>query len=298
MKTNHLFSSIPVALALVLTPCVSFLPSASAAEADATGWYWLSSDAKYSNFFDPSSVKVTGAVETAHGRVATEIEAYVKTGYSYGGAQETIASYGIGDVIPNPNQLAYSVALVKVNPQNRTLQYVKEDFYDAQDKVIWSRTNAEEKEITSQQFDEEFYTNIVDCVFGAGEVARSKAENRWLDLYTHEADGLTMTAIADTTTMRKKGDNLFFWEWDTLKDASGNTLEIKFLKKAVNLPNGTESIIRARYWSGQTGWKDLEDDLDGAYRYIKAGTPQAQGIRALRNYAYTHEKWVNRYSIN
>ncbi len=272
--------------------------AAQSAPEEETGWYWLSSDDKYSNYFDPSSVVATGSVETARGKVATEIEAYIKTSYSYGGAQETIQSYGVKDVIPNPAQLSYSVALLKVNPQNRTVQYAKEDFYDPQGKVVWSHADGKEKEINSQSFDEQFYTVIVDNVFHEGETDRAKAEDRWLDLYKSEVDGLTTTAIADTTTMRKKGDNLIFWEWDTLKDAAGNTLEIKFLKKAVNLPQGTERVIQAKYWSGQTGWRDLEDDLGGAYRMISDGTPQAQGLTALRTYAQSHVKWVNRYSIN
>ena len=272
--------------------------AAQSAPEEETGWYWLSSDDKYSNYFDPSSVVATGSVETARGKVATEIEAYIKTSYSYGGAQETIQSYGVKDVIPNPAQLSYSVALLKVNPQNRTVQYAKEDFYDPQGKVVWSHADGKEKEINSQSFDEQFYTVIVDNVFHEGETERAKAEDRWLDLYTSEVDGLTTTAIADTTTMRKKGDNLIFWEWDTLKDAAGNTLEIKFLKKAVNLPQGTECVIQAKYWSGQTGWRDLEDDLGGAYRMISSGTPQAQGLGVLRTYAQSHVKWVNRYSIN
>lgn len=304
-KTKHLGSAL--AALLLLAPCaacvvptISMAPTAAAAAAqnEDAGWYWLSSDEKYSNFFDPDSVVATGSVETAHGKVATEIEAYIKTSYSYGGAQETIQSYGIKDVIPNPSQLAYSVALLKVNPQNRTVQYAKEDFYDPQGKVVWAHSDGKEKEINSQSFDEQFYTVIVDQVFHEGETERAKAEDRWIDLYKSEIDGLTTTAIADTTTMRKKGDNLFYWEWDTLKDTTGNTLEIKFLKKAVNLPQGTERIVQAKYWSGQTGWQDLEDDLGGAYRMIGSGTPQAQGLTALRNYAHSHVKWVNRYSIN
>ena len=301
-------SFVPVLAALLLAaplaPASAFAEEAQTAQAapqstsEETGWYWLSSDDKYSNYFDPSSVVTTGSVETARGKVATEIEAYIKTSYSYGGAQETIQSYGVKDVIPNPAQLSYSVALLKVNPQNRTVQYAKEDFYDPQGKVVWSHADGKEKEINSQSFDEQFYTVIVDNVFHEGETERAKAEDRWLDLYTSEIDGLTTTAIADTTTMRKKGDNLIFWEWDTLKDASGNTLEIKFLKKAVNLPQGTERVVKAKYWSGQTGWKDLEDDLGGAYRMIFTGTPQAQGLTALRTYAQTHVKWVNRYSLN
>ena len=242
---------------LMFVLCLCATSFALADDAGGTDWYWLSSDEKYSNFFDPASVVATASVETARGRVPTEIEAYIKTGYSYGGAQETITAYGIGEVIPDPAQLSFSVALLKVNPQNRTVQYMKEDFYDASGRVLWSHTDGREKEINSQSFDEQYYDAIVDHVFHQHELERRVAQDRWQDLWTSEVDGLTTTAIADTTTMRRKGDNLIYWEWDTVKNVAGDTLEIKFLKKAVNLPQGTERIVAARYWSGQTGWKDM-----------------------------------------
>ena len=283
-------------LMFVLCLCASSF--ALADDSGETDWYWLSSDEKYSNFIDPASVVTTASVETAHGRVPTEIEAYIKTGYSYGGAQETIAAYGIGEVISNPSQLAFSVALLKVNPQNRSVQYMKEDFYDASGRVLWSHTDGREKEINSQSFDEQYYDAIVDHVFHQHELERRVAQDRWQDLWTSEVDGLTTTAIADTTTMRRKGDNLIYWEWDTVKNVAGDTLEIKFLKKAVNLPQGTERIVAARYWSGQTGWKDMEDDMGGAYRLIKSGMPQADGLTVLRLYAKDHAAWVDRYRID
>ena len=283
---------------LMFVLCLCATSFALADDAGGTDWYWLSSDEKYSNFFDPASVVATASVETARGRVPTEIEAYIKTGYSYGGAQETIAAYGIGEVISNPSQLAFSVALLKVNPQNRTVQYMKEDFYDASGRVLWSHTDGREKEINSQSFDEQYYDAIVDHVFHQHELERRVAQDRWQDLWTSEVDGLTTTAIADTTTMRRKGDNLIYWEWDTVKNVAGDTLEIKFLKKAVNLPQGTERIVAARYWSGQTGWKDMEDDMGGAYRLIKSGMPQADGLTVLRLYAKDHTAWVDRYRID
>lgn len=283
---------------LMFVLCLCATSFALADDAGGTDWYWLSSDEKYSNFFDPASVVATASVETARGRVPTEIEAYIKTGYSYGGAQETIAAYGIGEVIPDPAQLAFSVALLKVNPQNRTVQYMKEDFYDASGRVLWSHTDGREKEINSKSFDEQYYDAIVDHVFHQHELERRVAQDRWQDLWTSEVDGLTTTAIADTTTMRRKGDNLIYWEWDTVKNVAGDTLEIKFLKKAVNLPQGTERIVAARYWSGQTGWKDMEDDMGGAYRLIKSGMPQADGLTVLRLYAKDHAAWVDRYRID
>lgn len=94
----------------------------------ADGWYWLSSDSKYSKYFDPSSVVVSHKAATGHGDVATEIAAWTKTAYSYEGAQETIENYGLNYLLPDPSKLSYSLAEVIINPQNRTIQYAKRIF--------------------------------------------------------------------------------------------------------------------------------------------------------------------------
>ena len=136
----------------------------------ATEWFWLDSNDNYSKYFDPNSVTVTKKVVTNDGReIAIEIEAWTKTTYSYEGAAETIKNYGIAKILPDPRSLSYSLALLRVNPQNRTLQYVREDFYDANDKVVWSKEAGGVKEITARSFDEEFYCAIVDEVFQMGE---------------------------------------------------------------------------------------------------------------------------------
>ena len=88
-----------------------------------TNWYWLKSDEKYSKYFDPDSVKVTKKANSDSGKdIATEIEAWTKTTYSYEGAAETIKSYGISSVLPDPRALSYSLALFKVNPQTRMIK--------------------------------------------------------------------------------------------------------------------------------------------------------------------------------
>ena len=195
---------------LLLLVCFLFMPLGIVR---AEGWYWLLSDSKYSKYFEPSSVHVTHSAETSHGSVATEITAWTKTTYSYEGAKETLDNYGLSGLIPDPAQLSYSLAEVAINPQNRTIQYTKEDFYNPQGAVIWSKVDGRVKEITSQQFDEAFYDAIVDSVFGVGEVDRASAKDRWLTLYSHaDVDGTQTHVTADTTTMRMKGDNLLFWQ--------------------------------------------------------------------------------------
>lgn len=280
-------------LAVVLCLMTVRQPAAS-----ADSWYWLGSDAKYGKFFDPASVVVMKRAKTEHGLVATEIEAWTKTTYSYAGAAETIETYGIKNLLPNPIKLAYSMAHVRINPQNRTIQYLKEDFYDAGGKVTWSKGEGRVKEINSREFDEPFYAAVVDEVFRQGEMARCLAKDRWITLWQNTSNGISTSVQADTTTMRLRGENLILWEWEESRNASGAVLEVKFMKKFVNLPNGTERLESGQYWSQKTGWKILEDDMDGAYRAISEKSPEHKGLERLRAFAKGYSTWVNRYRLN
>ena len=108
---------------------------------DDVNWYWLNSDAKYSKYFDPESLQINSRIITDTGSVPTEIQGWTKTTYSFEGAVETIQNYGIEKLIPDPTQLSYSLALLKIDPQNRTIQYAREDFYNPEGKIIWSKND-------------------------------------------------------------------------------------------------------------------------------------------------------------
>ena len=268
----------------------------------ATDWFWLDSNEKYSKYFDANSVTVNKKVVTRDGReIAIEIEAWTKTTYTYNGAAETIKNYGIQNVLPDPHNLSYSLALLRVNPQNRTLQYIREDFYNAKDQVVWSKAEGRVKEINTRSFDEEFYCAIVDEVFQKGERDRKRAPTaeRWLDLWTHtDEDGATTTLSADTTTMRLKGSNLILWEWQVTKNSAGKTSEIRFMKKAVNLTQGTEVIKDGQTWTPNNSWQELKDEYDGAYRMIRSNEPDYKGLIRLRAYVKNNHDWVTRYSLD
>lgn len=268
----------------------------------ATEWYWLDSNDKYSKYFDADSVTVNKKVVTKDGiETAIEIEAWTKTTYSYEGAAETIKNYGIANVLPDPRALSYSLALLRIVPQNRTLQYVREDFYNADNQIIWSNTKNRVVEINSQKFDEEFYCAIVDEVFQMGERDRKRAPaaERWLDLWTYtDADGNTTSLSADTTTMRLKGSNLVLWEWQVTKNSAGKTTEIRFMKKSVNLTQGTEVIKDGQTWTPTNSWQELKDEYDGAYRMIKTDEPDYKGLVRLRAYVKNNHNWVTRYSLD
>ena len=267
---------------------------------DGRAWTWLSSNDKYSKFYAPASVRVTQSVMPAGKKqtVATEITADIRTSFSYEGAEETIRNYKIGHVITSPSQLSYAIAQVRVVPQTRLLQYVGETFYDAAGNVLWSKGMGTEKEMNSQQFDEEFYAAIIDIVFRQGEMARLRADDRWILLWTDEtASGIKTQVTADTSTMRRTGDNLVFWVWTEVRDANGKAVEIKFDKRAVNLPQGTERIVTGRYWSPSDGWQPLDDGYEGAYRMIVREAPEGRGLIRLRAYADGYSTWVNRYQV-
>ena len=268
----------------------------------AVDWYWLDSNDKYSKYFDPDSVTVTKKVVTNDGReIAIEIEAWTKTTYSYEGAAETIKNYNISNVLNDPTALSYSLALLRINPQNRTLQYIREDFYDTKNQVVWSKAEGRIKEITSQTFDEEFYCAIVDEVFQMGERDRKRAPSseRWLELWTYtDAEGITTSLSADTTTMRLKGSNLILWEWQTTKNTAGKTTEIRFMKKSVNLTQGTEIIKDGQVWTPTNAWQKLKDEYGGNYRMIKSDEPDYKGLVRLRAYVKNNQNWVTRYSLD
>ena len=268
---------------------------------DGRTWTWLSSNDKYSKFYAPASVRVTQSVMPTGKKeaVATELTADIRTSFSYEGAEETIRNYKIGHVITSPSQLSYAIAQVRVVPQTRLLQYVGETFYDAAGNVLWSKGVGTEKEMNSQQFDEEFYAAIVDMVFHQGEMNRLRADDRWILLWTDETvSGIKTQVTADTSTMRRMGDNLVFWAWTEVRDADGKAVEIKFDKRAVNLPQGTERIVTGRYWSPSDGWQPLDDGYDGAYRMIVREAPEGRGLIRLRAFADGYSTWVNRYQVH
>ena len=267
---------------------------------DGRAWTWLSSNDKYSKFYAPASVRVTQSVMPTGKKeaVATELTADIRTSFSYEGAEETIRNYKIGHVITSPSRLSYAIAQVRVVPQTRLLQYVGETFYDAAGNVLWSKGVGTEKEMNSQQFDEEFYAAIVDMVFHQGEMNRLRADDRWILLWTDETvSGIKTQVTADTSTMRRTGDNLVFWAWTEVRDANGKAVEIKFDKRAVNLPQGTERIVTGRYWSPSDGWQPLDDGYEGAYRMIVREEPEGRGLIRLRAFADGYSTWVNRYQV-
>lgn len=261
-------------------------------------WYWLSSDNSYSKFFDPHSVVTVETAQTSHGTVPTMVDVWTKTNYSYTGAQETLSAYGLNF---NPAQLSFSTALMRMSPQLRTVQYMQENFYDPQGKIIWSNTNpGKVKEINSQQFDEAFYTATMDQAFHQlKETERAKASDRWLTIGDVTApDGVNTHTTADTSTMRMRGNNLVFWEWQEVKNANGQVTEIRFMKMSMNLPQSTQKIVTGRYWSPSSGWQSMDSNLDGEYHMIPSDSKEYQEVETLRQYVTAHEEWVNRYRVD
>ena len=134
---------------------------------------------------------------------------------------------------------------------------------------------------------------------GERDRKRAPTEERWIDLWTYtDSTGATTTLSADTTTMRLKGSNLVLWEWQVKKDSSGKTAEIRFMKKAINLTQGTESIKDGQIWTPNNSWQELKDEYDGAYHMIASDEPDYKGLVRLRAYVKNNSRWVSRYSLD
>lgn len=264
--------------------------------ANAAGWYWLSSDSKYTKEFDPTSVVVTKKKNVDGKDVATEIMVWTKTSYSYQGAAETIKAYDIGHLITNPNMLSYSLAQILINPQERTTKYLQEVLYEKDGKPLYTRNNARVKEINSQEFDEAFYASAVDEVFRMGEMARVKAKDRWITLWTAPVKDETVTVTADTTTFRVRGNNLIFWEWEEHKNLNNQVIEIRFQKKRVNVETGAEQLVEGKVWTSKSGWQKVSDPYEGRFHKVESTSPAIKGIERLQAYAKGYSTWVHRYS--
>lgn len=299
---DKIISAIIFSAILIFNFSVSAAPQSAPPPPDKESeWYWLDSNKKYSKYFAPNTVKVVKQAKTEDGKdIPTEIEAWTKTTYTLDGAKETIKNYEITKILPDPRKFAYSLALCKINPQTRTIQYAREDFYDVNGKILWSKTDGRVKEVNSQVFEEDFYMAIVDEVFRQGEVDRKNAKDRWIELWTFTTpDGVKTTVTADTTTMQLKRTNLTFWQWQETRGEDKKVLEIRFIKKSVNLVQGTERTISGEVWKlANKRWTPFEDDYGGAYRMIRNDEPDYNGLSKLRAYAKGYSTWVKRYSIS
>lgn len=264
---------------------------------NAEGWYWLSSDSKYTKEFDPNSVVITQKKNVNGKDIPTQIMVWTKTVYSYQGAAETIKTYNIGHLIPNPATLSHSLAQILINPQDRTIQYQQEIFYDKSSKPLYTRNTGRIKEINSQEFDEDFYASAVDEVFRMGEMARRKAKDRWITLWAAPVANETVTVTADTTTFRVRGNNLIFWEWEEHKNLKDQVTEIRFQKKRINVDTGAEQLVTGQVWKPKTGWQNLNDPYEGRFHNIEKTSPAIKGIERLKAYAKGYSTWVHRYSI-
>ena len=263
---------------------LSFIHTASAADSE---WYWINSDDKYSKYFSMTRINT---ISTENG-VPTCIEDWIKTGYAPGGAAETISNMKLP--IDDPNQLSYSLALVRMNPQQRTLWYMEEIFYDHNGKALYTLRHQTPiiKEINSQSFDEKFYAMIVDRVFNKGEGGRLIAKDRWLTLWQNGSG----TSSADTATLRQIGDSVFVWLWQENKNADGQTASINFMKKEYNLKNMTAATLKNNYWGYDTGWIDKTSQTDKTMHSIIPESTEDAEFAQIKQYAAANAAWATRY---
>lgn len=276
-------------LCVTILMVISFLSTQISFAADSE-WYWINSDDKYSKYFSTTRINTI----SSENNIPTCIEDWIKTGYAPGGAAETINNMKLP--IKDPNQLSYSLARVQINPQDRTLRYMEEIFYDKDGTALYTLKHAKpiNKDINSQSFDEKFYAMIVDKVFNKGEGGRLISNARWLGLWSN-ASG---ESSADTATMRQIGNNVIVWIWQENKAGDGNVISIQFMKKEYDLQNLTARTLKYNFWSADTGWIDKTPNLDKNMHSIIPESTEDVEFKKIRYYANKYADWVTRYQIN
>lgn len=281
----RLFKSV-ICLAVLM---VFSLIHSSVSFADDSEWYWISSDDKYSKYF--SMTRITTV--SSQNNIPTCVEDWIKTGYAPGGAAEAISNMKLP--IDDPNKLTYSLARIQINPQERTLRYMEEIFYDKDGNALYTLkyTNPIVKDINSQSFDEKFYAMILDRVFNKGEGGRLISKERWLTLW----DNASGDSAADTATMRQIDNDIFVWIWQENKDSAGNVTSIQFMKKQYNVKSLTAATLKYHFWSAQTGWMDKTASVEGEHSIIPESTEDVE-FGKIKAYAAKNPSWVFRYQLN
>lgn len=253
-------------------------------------WYWISSDDKYSKYFSLTRINTVAS----QNNIPTCIEDWIKTGYSPEGAAETIANMKLP--IKDANALSYSLARIQINPQERTLRYMEEIFYDKDGKALFTLKHDKpiNKDINSQSFDEKFYAMIVDRVFNKGEGSRLASNARWLGLWENNSGD----SSADTATLRQVGNSIFVWIWQENKDDKGNVSSIQFMKKEYDVQNLTARTLKYNYWSANTGWIDKTPNIDKNMHSIVPESSEDVEFKKIRYYANKYSDWATRYQLN
>ncbi len=253
-------------------------------------WYWINSDDKYSKYFSMTRINVV----SSKNNIPTCIEDWIRTGYAPGGAAEAIQNMKLP--INDPNELVYSLARIQINPQERTLSYLEEIFYDKDGKVLYTQVNSNpiKKDINSQSFDEKFYAMIVDRVFNKGEGGRLIAKDRWLNLWSNS----TSSSSADTATLRQIDNNVIVWMWQENKDENGNVKTIEFMKKEYDLKSISARILKYNYWSFDTGWVDRTASLDKNIHSIIPESTEDIEFSKIKQYVTANPSWAKRYQLN
>lgn len=275
---------------ICLTVLIIFgLINAQTSFAADSEWYWISSNDKYSKYFSMTRIRTVASQDN----IPTNIEDWIKTGYAPGGAAETISNMKLP--INDPNELVYSLARIQINPQERTLRYIEEIFYDKNGKPLYTLNyaNPVDKDINSQSFDEKFYAMIVDRVFNKGEGGRLISDNRWLTLWSNSSGD----SSADTATMRQVGNDVFVWLWQENKDGAGNVSSIQFEKKQYNVSALTAKTLKYNFWSANTGWVDRTASLDKNMHSIVPESTEDVEFQKIKQYAANNQAWVKRYQL-
>lgn len=258
------------------------------ASAAGNPWYWISSDSKFSKFFNPGEVKVIAQQDG----IPTLIQDYIKTSYSAAGAAETIQAMKLN--IKNPADLSYSIAKVWVNPQNRTISYMEETFYNKDGKALYKNIPAQprHKPINSQAFDEKFYTYIVDQVYHQGETKYLNSPQRWLTIW----DNGSGDNAADTSTMYQIKNNVITWLWRNNK-TGGKVTSIIFAQKEFDLKNNSVRTLYEYKWTPDTNWQTVISTPDTKMRPVKAKTVEGEEFAKIRSFALRNPIWTYRYQL-
>ncbi|MBP2659144.1 MAG: hypothetical protein H6Q69_2176 [Firmicutes bacterium] len=262
-------------------------------------WYWYYSSEYITQFCDMNSIKI---IRDYNGNI-DKIEAWVKTTYSYEGAQDTIKGYELTSV-PNINQLSYSLEKICIKPQTRKIASKQEVFYNSEGSSLWSNEHQDYSLnwniVSPNSSNEREFSIIVDEVYNSGKLIEFEkwkdGNGRWIGLSSKNTDeGSVQNTWFDSMSIILDNDRVFFWTFHKdIKD--GITVTKNYNRWVYDINCNTMQLITMSVWE-----KDRGLILDNKTVTGKASSiiPESSGeywTSTIKKYINDNRDYINRYS--
>lgn len=272
---------------------ICFLINYSIAFAE-TNWQWIESDDNYSKFIAPESIEIH---RDSYNNKLNYIEVWAKNIYSFSGAKEISNLY---DLNISPDKLSYSIAKLKLYPQDNKIVINDIAFYGKNKDIL---TILKKENVYYSFFHKNYAAFLyytLDKIADNNEYARFKSKDRYLHIASNENTNIgRLDVYLDTVAITNQGDFLKCYVWEIIS----NNLQPENYGKTLTLYkiyNNSKITSQTIYFKTNKIEKFMNEI---PYEYRKEELvdfyPDSTGQKTMdkiKSYFYQNFDWTNRYN--